>query len=268
MSGDPVARWFELGAARLPTRPVTRAELAARVATIVDEGVAITDIDDAGGADLYVACALAKRDPEALAYAERELVPAARHAAARIDGDRAFVDEVVQRVRDRLFVGESPAIASYRGTGPLARWVRVTATRIAVDLKRGDARHGDAHDVLEQLPAPDDPELALIWESCAEIYKAALAAAFAELTARERTLLRQRYLDGLDIDALGKLHRVHPSTAFRWIRQIEDQLAETTRAAVIAKLALSESQLRSMERLIASRLQLSLPRMLRGGRRS
>jgi RNA polymerase sigma-70 factor (ECF subfamily) len=75
--------------------------------------------------------------------------------------------------------------------------------------------------------------------------------------------MRQRYLDDLNIDALGRLYRVHPSTAFRWIRQVEQRLATETRAALMAKLSLTESQVRSMERMVVSQLQLSLPRMLR-----
>jgi RNA polymerase sigma-70 factor (ECF subfamily) len=185
-----------------------------------------------------------------------------RQAAGKIDSNQAFVDEVVQRVRDRLFVGETPGIASYRGTGPLARWVRVIASRIAVDMKRGDAKLDD-EGALPELPAPDDPELALIWQSSAAAYKDALGRAFTQLDKRSRTLLRQRYLDDLDINALGRIYRVHPSTAFRWLEQIHERLATGTRDHLKATLALTESQLVSMERVVASQLHLSLPRILK-----
>ncbi|HET9485355.1 MAG TPA: hypothetical protein VFO79_15445, partial [Xanthomonadales bacterium] len=217
--------------------------------------------------DLYFACALGRGDARAIALAETELMPLVRQSVGKVDSNRAFVDEVSQRVRERLFVGER-AIEQYKGTGPLGRWVRVIATRIALDLKRADAKIADDDDdAIAQLPAPDDPELQMMWQTCAAEYKAALTAAFGRLSAKDRTLLRQRFLDDLDIEALGKQHRVHPSTVFRWIEKITERLAEETRAALIEKLRISDSQVHSMERMVATQLQLSLPRMLRGGKR-
>jgi hypothetical protein len=57
-----------------------------------------------------------------------------------------------------------------------------------------------------------------------------------------------------------------PSTAFRWIRDVEQRLAAETRTALMEKLSLSESQVRNMERLVASQLHISLTRMLRAER--
>jgi len=230
--------------------------------------IEIAALEAVHAADLYLACALGKSDARAIAIAESELMPLVRQSVGKVDSTRAFVDEVSQRVREKLLVGAEPAIDQYRGTGPLARWVRVIATRIALDLKRADKKTVDDDDeAVAQLPAPDDPELEMIWRTCAVEYKAALTEAFGRLTAKDRTLLRQRFLDELDIEALGRVHRVHPSTVFRWIEKITERLADETRTALMEKLRLSESQARSMERMVASQLQLSLPRMLRGGKR-
>lgn len=258
--------------ARLAHRPVARAAFVERVAAVLDENADGSAIDAAAierlqVVDLYLACAAAAGDAKAIALAEAELVPAVRQAAGRIDATPAFVDEVTQRARTKLLVGDGagapPAIGGYRGTGPLARWVRVVATRIALDLERDRAKVAhDSESELERMPAPDDPELAVLWRDCAEQYKAALTAAFASLGQRDRNLMRQRYVDDLTIDALGKIYRVHPATAFRWIKQVEAKLATATRAALMAKLALTESQVKSMERLVASQLHLSLTRML------
>lgn len=257
------------GEARLPHAPVPREQLVDRIADSLlaaEQAIDLAAVKKLRAGDLYLACALAAGDTRALALAESELLPAARVAAGRIDAGPAFVDEVVQRVRERLFVrgASPPAIEQYRGTGPLARWIGVVAGRIALDLRQPSVMVPITEETLVNLPAPDDPELAVIWRTCAEEYKAALTTAFAGLSRRERNLLRQRYLDELDIDALGRLYGVHPATAYRWIKQLEQRLAAATRAAVMKKLSLSESQARSMERLVASQLQLSLVRMLRG----
>jgi RNA polymerase sigma-70 factor (ECF subfamily) len=258
--------------ARFAHKPVARDVFVARIAAVLDDNADGAAIDAAAierlhVADLYLACAAAAGDARAIALAEAELVPAVRQAAGRIDATPAFVDEVAQRARTKLLVGDddgaAPAIAGYRGTGPIARWVRVVATRIALDLERERAKVAhDSESELERMPAPDDPELAVLWRDCAEQYKAALTAAFASLSQRDRNLMRQRYVDDLTIDALGTIYRVHPATAFRWIKQVEARLATATRAALMAKLALTESQVKSMERLVASQLHLSLTRML------
>jgi RNA polymerase sigma-70 factor, ECF subfamily len=286
---DKLAELWAAAEQRLPHRPVAQTVFVDRIAdALLPTADADTDAETPATAtatfaalervvpaDLYLATALAQRDDQAFAIAEAELMPAVRQSAGRVDSAQAFVDEVAQRVRDRLLVGDRdtpPAITQYRGTGPLARWVRVVASRIALDIKRADSKTssgGDDND-LSQLPAPDDPELEVIWRTCAAEYKTALAEAFAGLSRRERNLLRQRYIDDLNIDALGRIYKVHPSTAFRWLRQVEERLASATRGALMKKLAISESQLHSMERLVMSQLHVSLGRMLKtpGGRKS
>jgi len=270
--GPQLEGLFDRAVGRLPHRPITCDAMIDRIADALlgaDEPPDREALARLNAPDLYLALALAAKDERALEIADAELMPAARQSIGRIDASSSFVDEVSQRVRERLLVGDGvipPAIAQYRGTGPLARWVRVIASRMALDLKRADSRLDDeGDDALAQMPAPSDPELEDIWRTCAEEYKAALAEAFASLSKRERNLLRQRYLDDLNIDTLGRIYRVSPSTTFRWLRQIEERLASATRIALMAKLAISESQVHSMERLVASQLQLSLPRMLRGG---
>jgi RNA polymerase sigma-70 factor len=263
---------FDRAEGRLPHRPIRRDAMVDKVADALmanDEAPDCEALARLNASDLYLALALAAKDLRALEIAEAELMPAVRQSIGRIDSNAAFVDEVSQRVRERLLVGDGaspPAISQYRGTGPLGRWVRVIASRIALDLKRADGKlEGESEDALTQLPAPSDPELEVIWRTCADEYKAALGEAFASLSKRERNLLRQRYLDDLNIETLGRIYRVNPSTTFRWLKQIEERLAAATRTALMTKLALSESAVHSMERLVASQLQLSLPRMLRGG---
>ena len=268
-----LAALCELAEARLPHRPVARPAFVDRIADTLlanDDAPTLDSVERVQPADLYFACALAQQDERAIAICEAEMMPAVRQSAGRVDSTQAFVDEVSQRVRHRLLVGDGetpPAIVQYRGTGPLNRWIRVIASRIALDMKRADAKVDDeSEDALSSLPAPGDPELQVIWQTCATEYKAALSEAFASLSKRERNLMRQRYIDDLNIEALGRLYRVHQATAFRWLKQIEERLATATRSALMTKLAISESQVHSMERLVASQLHLSLPRMLRGGK--
>lgn len=267
--GDAVER----GERALPHHPVTREAFVDRVALALGAGatpVTRERLEALRIEDLYLACALAAGDREAVQRAEAELLPAARETIGRVDAARDFVEEVAQLVRMRVLVGENddpPAITQYRGSGPLVAWIRVVARRIAIDRKRAVDPRTDHHDELDQLPAPDDPELAVLWRTCAAEYKEALARAFATLERRDRTLLRQRHVDKLGIDALGKIYRVDPSTAFRWVQRVEQDLVARTRSDLRKKLALTDSQMRSMDRLVSDRLELSLTSILRGRRR-
>lgn len=65
-----------------------------------------------------------------------------------------------------------------------------------------------------------DPELSHLKATFAAEFKFALTLAIDELSVRDRNLLRQSVLDGLTIDQLGKLYRVHRATAARWVDDV------------------------------------------------
>jgi RNA polymerase sigma-70 factor (ECF subfamily) len=262
---------FDRAEGRLPHRPIRRDAMVDRIADSLlasDERPDTEALVRLNAADLYLALALAEKDIRALEISESELLPAVRQAVGRIDPSKAFIDEVCLRVRERLFAGSAtnpPAIAQYRGTGPLARWVRVIASRIALELKHlnGDAAC-EPEVAVGGVPAPADPELEAMWHACADEYSAVLAEAFAGLSRRDRNLLRQRYFDELNIDALGRMYRVSPETTSLWLKQIEERLASMARTTLMARLALGEAQRESLARLVALQLQPTLPRVLRG----
>jgi RNA polymerase sigma-70 factor (ECF subfamily) len=95
-----------------------------------------------------------------------------------------------------------------------------------------------------------------------EDFKVALQAAMAGLSARDRTVLRLHWVDGLNIDKIGAVYRVHRSTVARWIAQCRKQLLEDTKRALKARLQVSHSELHSLVGLLRSQLHLSVSRVL------
>jgi RNA polymerase sigma-70 factor (ECF subfamily) len=98
---------------------------------------------EAHGADLYLACACAARDLEALRWFEEHLlIPAARVAARSPSSTRDLTDAVTHRLRLALLAGErsSARFSSYAGRGPLRTWVGVIAIRTALALRRSVGR--------------------------------------------------------------------------------------------------------------------------------
>jgi RNA polymerase sigma-70 factor (ECF subfamily) len=158
---------------------------------------------------------------------------------------------------------QPPRIAGYSGRGPLGAWVRVAALRTAIDLVRRREPTVDAQAVA-RAPAPDvDPEAALLRARYQGEYETALRAALAMLTARDRSLLRMYFVDGLTVERIGVVYRVHRATVSRWIFAARSQLLDETYRLLGERLRLSASEFASLAALVQSRLDLSLSGILK-----
>jgi RNA polymerase sigma-70 factor (ECF subfamily) len=272
MSGTPaggaVERLWQAGRAAWPTVDVPLARFAAHVARLV-EGTPDPEAaaGDLHGADLYLACACAARDPGGLRLFEDQVLPQAAAALRRLDSSHAFADEVRQLLRQKLFVGDGeapPKIGDYAGRGPLATWVRVAAVRTALNL-RGSGRREQpmtSSQVAALAPPVDDPALQYLKAQFADAFESALARACAALADRDRTILRLRFVDDLNIDQIGGLYGVHRATVARWIARIRDELFAATRGDLVGRLKLGESDFDGLLRLARSQLDLSLSAVL------
>src|SRR6185295_8532110 len=133
----------------------------------------------------------------------------------------------------RLFVGGGTAgtptsagkISEYAGRGDLRRWVRAVAVRTCLnDLRKG--KHEiltDDDQLIAQHAMPgDDPEIEYMKRTYAGQFKAAFSEALGTLGAREQTLLRYHHVDGLNIDEIGAIYRIHRVTAFRWLEKAKE----------------------------------------------
>jgi RNA polymerase sigma-70 factor (ECF subfamily) len=220
-------------------------------------------------ADLYVAFACASGDAEAIAVLERRHFGEVRAALASTGVASSDAEEVLESLRARLFVGSGgapPRIATYRGRGPIAGWLKVAAVRLAVDAHRSTRaspeRSVDAQ-VLERLaPASAEPELAYLRARYEAVFEDALKQALTALTPQQRTLLRLYYVDGVGVEKLGTMNGVHGSTISRWIARARGTLLRETRRLVGATLAVSDSEYESLLRAVRSGLHLSLARFL------
>ena len=95
-------------------------------------------------------------------------------------------------------------------------------------------------------------------------FKAAFGEALGGLGAREQTLLRYHHVDGLNIDEIGAIYRVHRVTAFRWLEKAKELLVKSTLEKLRARLKLDPGELDSVLRMIRSQIHLSLVRHLGG----
>ncbi len=205
--------------------------------------------------DVALAAALARGDAAALATFEDAIVHDIRGAIVRFGRDPDFVEEVLQRVRVKLLVGDTPRIAEYRGQGRLAAWVQIVAIREALMMVRATAREipGDAE--LLRLGVTE-PALARSSRAHKEAFTAAFHRALAELSERDRTYLRMCFVEGLGTEDLARLFRVHRVTAFRWLRDAREGLLDATRRHFLAAVDLPPSQVSSLMRSLAGSLSV------------
>lgn len=216
-------------------------------------------------ADLLLARACARQAPGALAAFERVVLPAIVPTLSRFRPSSAFVDEVRQILREKLFVGASPRIAEYAGKGPLVAWLRVAALRTALDLKRARGESESLPITPESLadPALESGELAFLKAEYRPLVKDAFQRGLAQLDSDQRNLLRLHLVDQLTLDEIGRMFGLNRSTIFRRIGNAREQLVETARLVLCERLGGDGDEFDSLVGLVRSRLDLSLSRILR-----
>ena len=174
-------------------------------------------------------------------------------------------DEIMQRVFEKAFAADRPAIAMYDGRGSLGQWLETVAMRAALNLRRSRRREviAEVDTLLERSAESDDPELAPLKARYRKQFKTAFQHAFGDLAPRERNLIRYEYLDGLNLEALAAVYGVHRATVARWRARARARLLAATRRAFVAKNEVTRSELDSILRLIESQLSVSASRVMR-----
>jgi RNA polymerase sigma-70 factor (ECF subfamily) len=221
--------------------------------------------------DLYLACGCAHGDLRAFeAFDERCL--------SRLDrllvkmGIAADVSaDVKQDIRTRVLVGKHgrAEIANFSGRGDLRGWVRVMAVRQALQRLYRARREMPVEDdeVLQRIEAPGNLALDHAKGLYRQEFKRAFEGALRALPDRQRTLLRQHYVDGLTIDELGNLYRVHRSTAARLLVSARLLVLEATRTRMMSQLDVQSHDLDSIMRMIHSQIDINLDNLRRARKR-
>src|SRR5262249_43981524 len=126
-------------------------------------GHALGELAELHTDDLYLACACARAIPAALGAFERHFLSEIVATIARVNRAPDFRQEVLQQLRERVVAGAQPKIASYSGKGPLIAWLRVAATRTALNLHRTTRRSEDRDRASELVPQSTAPDTDLLY---------------------------------------------------------------------------------------------------------
>ncbi len=93
--------------------------------------------------------------------------------------------------------------------------------------------------------------------------KAAVETALKALPIAERNALRLYFLEGMTVDEVARLRGIHKSNGSRWIARIRRDILADVKQKLKAELAVSDTELESILRLMQSQLDVSVERALR-----
>ncbi len=213
--------------------------------------------------DLYLASACAALMPVALETFEARHLRRIHLSPDLVDGN---ADEVKQLLRQRLFMNEGDdeaRIAAYAGRAPLAVWVRMCATRLALNLRRSQKRRAETDVDGMSIPATTaSPELAYLKSrhgpELDEVFRQTIAA----LDDRSANLVRLHLIDGLGADEIGRIYRVSARTVQRWLAQVRAAIIDETRRLLKQRLKLDDAELESLLAVLQSQVDLGVSRIL------
>jgi len=218
--------------------------------------------------DLALAQAASRGHPAAIAGIERSHGGMLDAICGHYTSPGHSVADLRQILREKLYVappGGRPRLAEYAGRGGLGSWLRITAVRTLLDLSKRKDRTREAPDTEAGLALPDPGDLSL--EVIKAEYRAAVGEAMrdaaAQLDLADRHLLHQHFVAGLSIDELGVALGIHRATAARRVARARGTYVDAVRALLAARLQVPGDELDGVIGLVLSRLDVSIPRLLR-----
>jgi RNA polymerase sigma-70 factor, ECF subfamily len=239
--------------------------LVAAIAARCPTDHVVTYVQRCRAAELVLARCAGDGDATAIAALERAHHATIESIARRFVSAGHTVDDLRQLLRVKLFTGASPGIHEFAGQGHLDSWLRVTATRLFLDLTKRKDRPREVQGSDSGIAAlcdPSDLGLELIKVDYRAAVRAAIEQAARELDPGDRHLLRQHFVTGLTVDQLAAALGIHRATAARRIVKAREKLAATARSELQSKLAIPAHELGEMFGLVVSRLDLSISRVL------
>jgi RNA polymerase sigma-70 factor (ECF subfamily) len=227
----------------------------------------VDDVSRLHAEDFYLACGCALGEPQALAAFDRSYLSQLPVLLGHMRLSNAVIGEVGQVLREKLLVGtgDRPArIRLYSGQGSLLGWLRVVATRAALNL--GDAQDeknvGDSG-AVDALMTSQTPERALIMQQQRHDLLAILRDAIRTLPTEQRQALRMQMCDGLTGDDIAARLSVTRSTVVRWLSAAREATLKETERLFRQRLDLSGVEVEQVVAETRSHLDLRLSQLFR-----
>ena len=217
---------------------------------------------------LYEVCLVldcARGEPKALEAFAADYKRGVRAAWRGLRIDDTEIAELWQALLIYLFVAEPtqvPRIATYRGSGALAGWVRITAVRFALGQRRGDGAHKNERLATVMLAARDaSPELDLLEARYSSVFRECFREALGGLQAEARALLKQAFVHGMTARGLGTAYGLHHTSITRRLAKIRAELLTGTKDLLATRTGLAAADVDSVLAALHSRLDISFAQL-------
>ncbi len=216
---------------------------------------------------VHLAIACVAGDPLAIRRFEDDHLDEIGAVARRLRARPDQADEVRDHMRRILFVtepGRPAALREFSGRGDLRSYLRAIATHEVVRVINKGRREVSFTDdaFLDMLSPGSDPELGYLRERYRADVGAAMRVALAALPDQPRALLRYSVVHRWSIDRIGALYGIHRATAARRVAAAREELGAAIRAELAARLEVSVGEVDSIVRMVQSRIEVSLERLL------
>ncbi|MBI5544144.1 MAG: hypothetical protein HY901_09665 [Deltaproteobacteria bacterium] len=260
-STSEIAAALARARAAWPRLGLDEAALTERLSAL---GAALAKADVEG---LALALACLAGDTGAVAELERMVPPAVASALGRLGASADEIDEVGQRLRLGLFFRERAdgrsKLEYYSGRGALRGWLRAVAAQEFATLKRRqrpDEQQETLADIL--FGSATAPDVRWARQECRAAFRTAIEEAVGALSERDRTALKMNALDGLSIDDIARVFRMHRSTAARWLVRARAEIEERVRESLLRQLGPSAGELSSIVRIAGEEVPVTFERLL------
>ena len=254
---------FAAARAAWPALDVTPERFGAYLARLAPAELTLETLAELHLDSLVLTCACAHGDVAALQRCEERYFPILTAALARMRLGTGQIEEITQQMRDELFVRsptQLPRIADYAGRGNLASWLTVSATRAAYKHLRREKRNVSDEDaqLADEQALQGDAEVEMVKRRLRPLFRESFAHALGALERRDRSLLRQHYLDELTLEEIAVLYRTHRATAARWLASARQALLDGTRQALMSRLRMPKAECESIIRMARSELDMTM----------
>ncbi len=216
--------------------------------------------------DVLLAAGIARGDTGAIRWLQQQIQGAL--AQMRKIPQHLFAD-IESNVLELIAVGSasrSAQIHKYAARGALAGWVQVVVARTAREVATRAGQWSDLEvdeAILSELAMSEpSPEVAALRNRFSGFLGPALASATARLSARERTLLKLHYIQGVGLEDIGRAYQVHRATVSRWLLSARQSFADFTRDELSSRANVQRSEVDSLVRALHSQLDISLRRAM------
>lgn len=254
---------FEAARAEHPSLTVSEDAFRDHVTRHADEA---GELEGMRAGDLFLACACACGDERAVAIFRERYASDIDRALARVRVGAMDTEDLAQELARRMLVPPAAKIADFSGRGDLRAWVRVVATRFALDIarlkKNGVERPVEESHFAAMPAASDSPDIAFFRRHYKEQVKVAIEDAARSLAAEERNALREHYVRGLTVDQIAEVHGIHRATAARRVQRAREVLVDAVKKILADRHGLEGRDLASVMGLVRSQLQITMDRVL------